>query len=69
MHNVKRLPTGPHTPWPKRAEMGSLVPEVFPGTRGYSLQKPGPDHSGTNHSCQVDAQGNNGEKYTGDLKW
>ena len=22
MHNVKRLPTGPHTPWPTRAEMG-----------------------------------------------
>ena len=22
MHNVKRLPTGPHTPWPNRAEMG-----------------------------------------------
>ena len=21
MHNVKRLPTGPHTPWPNRAEM------------------------------------------------
>ena len=22
MHHVKRLPTGPHTPWPNRAEMG-----------------------------------------------
>ena len=22
MYNVKRLPTGPHTPWPNRAEMG-----------------------------------------------
>ena len=22
MHTVKRLPTGPHTPWPNRAEMG-----------------------------------------------
>ena len=22
MHNVKRIPTGPHTPWPNRAEMG-----------------------------------------------
>ena len=21
-HNVKRLPTGPHSPWPNRAEMG-----------------------------------------------
>ena len=37
-------------------------------TRGYSLQKPGPDHFGTNHSCPVDAHGSNGEKYTGDLK-
>ena len=25
--------------------------------------------SGTNHSCPVDAQGSNGEKHTGDLKW
>ena len=22
LHNVKRIPTGPHTPWPNRAEMG-----------------------------------------------
>ena len=32
-----------------------------------STKKPGPDHSGTDHSCSVDAQGSNGEKYTGDL--
>ena len=31
----------------------------------YSLQKPGPDHSGTNYSCPVDAQSSNGEKDTG----
>ena len=22
MHSMKTLPTGPHTPWPNRAEMG-----------------------------------------------
>ena len=69
MHNVKRLPTRPHTPWPNRDEMCTIVQEVPLGTRGYSLQTPGPDHSGTNHSCPVDAQRSNGEKYTGDLKW
>ena len=26
-------------------------------------------HSGTNRSCSADAQGSNGEKYTGDLEW
>ena len=35
MHNVKRLPTGPHTPWPNRADMG-YVQEVSLGTRGCS---------------------------------
>ena len=46
----------------------TIVQEISLGTRGYSLQKPGPDHFGTNHSCPVDAQGSNGEKYTRDLK-
>ena len=32
-------------------------------------KKPGPDHSGTNHSCSLDAQGSNGVKHTGDLMW
>ena len=69
MHNVKRTPTGPHTPWPNRALMGVRLFKKNPGTGGYSLQKPGSDHSGTNHSCPVDAQGSNGEKYTSDLRW
>ena len=46
----------------------TIVQEFSLGTRGYSIQKPGPDHSGTNHSCPVDAQSSNGEKYTGDLR-
>ena len=29
MHNVKRLPTGPHTPWPNRADMGARLFEKF----------------------------------------
>ena len=36
---------------------------------GYSLQNFGPGNSGTNRSCQVDAQGSNGEKHTGDSEW
>ena len=40
----------------------TTLQEISVGTGGYRLQKPGPDHSGTNHSCPVDAQGSNGEK-------
>ena len=29
MHNVKRLPTRPHTPWPNRAEMGVRLFKKF----------------------------------------
>ena len=29
MHNFKRLPTGPKTPWPNRAEMGVRLFEEF----------------------------------------
>ena len=29
MHNVKRLPTGPHTPWPNRADMGVRLSKKF----------------------------------------
>ena len=29
MQNVKRLPTGPHTPWPNRAEMGVRLFKKF----------------------------------------
>ena len=29
MHHVKRFPTGPHTPWPIRAEMGVRLFKKF----------------------------------------
>ena len=29
MHNVKRIPTRPHTPWPNRAEMGARLLKKF----------------------------------------
>ena len=29
MHNVKRLPTGPHTTWPNRADMGVRLSKKF----------------------------------------
>ena len=57
MRNVKRLPTGPHTPWPNRAGW------VYDCSRNSSWHswiqppKPGPDHSGTNHSCPVETDG------------
>ena len=39
MHSIKRFPTGPHSPWPNRAEVGVRLFEKFLlGTRGYSLQ-------------------------------
>ena len=71
MHDVKQLPTGPHTPWPNRAEMGvrlfflvSLSALVDTASKN-----PGPDYSVTDHSCPVDAQSSNGEKYTGNFEW
>ena len=70
MHNVKRLPTGPRTPWPNRAEMGVRVFKKFLLALGHTASKEsGPDHSGTDHSCPVDAQSGDSEKYTGNLKW
>ena len=70
MHNVKRIPTGPHYTMAKPSrDKFSTVQVISLGIGGYSLQKREPDHSGTNHSCPVDAQGSNGETYTGDLKW
>ena len=70
MHNVKRVPTGPHAPWPNRAEMGvRLFKKIRSALVDTASQNQEPDHSDTNHSCSVDAQGSNGEKYTGDLLW
>ena len=34
----------------------TIVQEVSLSAREYSLQKPGPDHIGTSHSCPVDEQ-------------
>ena len=45
----------------------TTVQEVSLGTRGHSSKESGPDHSGTEHSCPVDAQGGDTEKYSGDL--
>ena len=32
-------------------------------------KKSGPDHSGTDHSCPIDAQSTTGEKHTGNSEW
>ena len=47
----------------------AIVQKHSLGSGGCSTPKPGPDHSGTSHSCPIDAQGSNGEKYTSDQKW
>ena len=41
----------------------TAVQEVSLGTRGHSFEESGPDHSSTDHSCSVDSQGGNSEKY------
>ena len=65
MHNVKRLPTGPRTPWPNRAEMGVRSFKKFLlALVDTASKKSGRDHSGTDHSCPVDAQSSDGEKHT-----
>ena len=65
MHNVKRLPTGPHTPWPNRAEMGVRLFKKFllalVDTASKNLDQT------TLAQITLDQQGSNGEKYTGDL--
>ena len=54
--NVERRPTGPHTPWPNRAQMGvSIVREVSLCTCGCRLEKSGQDYSISNHTSRVDA--------------
>ena len=69
MHNVKRIPTGPQTPWPQPSRNGcTTVQEISLGTRGYSFHKPELDHSGTDHSCPIDAQGGDSEKYPDNFK-
>ena len=65
MHNVKRVPTGSHTPWTNRAEKGvrlfkkfhlALVDTAFKNLDQTTLAQ-------INHSCPVDAQGSNGGKH------
>ena len=58
MHDVKSLPTGPHTLWPNRVDM-SVRLQIFSGQ----------DYSVTDHTCTVDAQGSEGEKHTGNSEW
>ena len=51
MHNVKRFPTGPHTPWPNRADMGVRLSKKFLSALvDTGLQKSGPDNSVTDHT-------------------
>ena len=71
MHNVKRLPIGPHT------HRGEIEPRCeFDCSRsfslcncGHSLEKSGQDYFISNHNSPVDAQGSNDKKYTGDFEW
>ena len=48
MHNTKTLPTGPHTPWPNRAEMGVRLFKTFLSALvDAASNRSGPDHSVT----------------------
>ena len=70
MHNIKRFPTGPHTPWPKRTEMGvRLFKKFLSALVDTTSKKCGQNYSGTDHTCPVDAQSSNGEKHTGKPEW
>ena len=70
IHNIKRLPAGPFSPWPNRAEMGvRLFKKFLSALVNTASKKSGPDHSGTDHSCPVDAQSTKGEKHTGNSEW
>ena len=56
MRNVKRLPTGPQTPWPNRAEMGALLSKKFLSALVETAsKKSGRDHFIADHACSVDA--------------
>ena len=69
IHNVKRIPTGPRTPWPSRAEMGvRLFKKFLLALVDTASKDSGLDHSGTDHSCPVDAQDSNGEKHSNNLQ-
>ena len=69
MHNVKRLPTGPHAHFLAKSSSCSNVQKVFPSTRGYSFQKSGPDYSVIDHNCPVNAKCSDGGKHTGNSEW
>ena len=70
MQNVKRRPTGPHTPWHHRAEMGVRLFKKFLSVLvDTASRKSGRDHSVTDHTCSVDEESSNSEKYTGDFEW
>ena len=45
----------------------TIVQESSLGICGYSLEKSGQNYFISNHTSPVDAEGSNGEKYTGDL--
>ena len=56
MRNVKRLPTGAHTQWRNRTEMGALLSKKFLSALvDTASKKSGRDHFIADHACSVDA--------------
>ena len=47
----------------------TTVQEISVAPRGQSFKESGPDHSATDHSCPIDAQCGDSDKYTDNLKW
>ena len=68
LHHVKGLPKGRHTPWPNRADMGVRLFKkfllAFVDTASNNLDQ---TTLAQITPALLDAQGSNGEKYTGDL--
>ena len=69
LHNIERLPTGPHTPWTNRAEMGVRLCKKFLSALVDPSSKNLDQTNFTDRSCPVDAKGSNGEKHTSNSEW
>ena len=70
MHNVKGLPTGPHTPWPNRAGMGVRLSKKFLSALMDTASK-NLDETTLSQipPAQLMRKGSNSEKHTGNSEW
>ena len=70
VHNVKRIPTRhTHTMAEPSRDGCTTVQEISLVNRGHSVEESGPDHSGSDHTCPINAQCSDSEKYPNNLEW